>query len=483
VNADAETIPRGWTVAPLSEGCDINPAKPKPDTVPANVPVTFVPMSAVDADSGAITMPQQRPFAEVRRGFTSFRNGDVILAKITPCFENGKVAIASNLLNGLGFGSTEFHVLRSNGLVLPEYVYHFIRQEHFRREGAENMTGSVGQKRVPAGWVGNVEFPLPPLAEQKRIVAKVEELLVRVNAARARLAKAPALLKRFRQSVLAAACSGQLTADWRSGAADSNGLPDTWTETTLGGIIEGLKYGTSKKCDYGNKGVPVLRIPNIGDGHIDQTDLKYAELDDREFEQLRLRPGDVLMIRSNGSVALLGKAALVGKADKDFAYAGYLIRLRPNSTKIMPAFLNAVLSSFDVRLQIELPARSTSGVNNINSDEVRALTIPLPPLEEQQEIMSRLQRFTALADKIEARVQAATARVEKITQAILAKAFRGELVPTEAALARAENRPYEPAAALLARIRAQRDSITAESQATKRRCRGIQGIANSNNRE
>ena len=167
-------------------------------------------MPAVDADARAITKPQVRPFVEVRKGFTSFRDNDVIVAKITPCFENGKAAICRGLMNGLGFGSTEFHVLRSTGAALPEYVYYFTDQESFRDDGAANMTGSVGQKRVPVSWLASVEIPLPPLAEQRRIVAKVEELFGRLNSARERLAKVPTLVKRFRKAVLAAACSGQL---------------------------------------------------------------------------------------------------------------------------------------------------------------------------------------------------------------------------------------------------------------------------------
>jgi type I restriction enzyme S subunit len=133
--------------------------------------------------------------------------------------ENGKVAIARNLTNGLGFGSTEFHVLRSKGAIIPEYLFHYLRQEWFRRTAEAEMTGSVGQRRVPKEFLHNFLIPLPPLDEQKRIVAKVEELLARVNGTKERLAKVSAILKRFRQSVLAAACSGQLTGRARSWAA------------------------------------------------------------------------------------------------------------------------------------------------------------------------------------------------------------------------------------------------------------------------
>jgi type I restriction enzyme S subunit len=195
--------------------CQVNPAKAARDALPADAEVTFVPMPAVDADSGAITAPQVRAFGEVRKGFTSFRDGDVIMAKITPCMENGKAAIARGLRCGLGFGSTEFHVLRPSEAALPEFVYYFIRQESFRAAAEMEMTGSVGQKRVPAEFVQNARMPLPPLPEQVRIVARVAELSAHVDAARERLAKVPAILKRLRQTVLMAALSGRLTEDWR----------------------------------------------------------------------------------------------------------------------------------------------------------------------------------------------------------------------------------------------------------------------------
>ncbi len=115
-------VPEGWLLTTLSEVCEINPPKPPKNALSADAPVTFVPMPAVDEEKGAITAPQTRPFAEVRNGYTAFRENDVIMAKITPCMENGKAAIAQGLTNGLAFGSTEFHVLRSTGVVLPEML-------------------------------------------------------------------------------------------------------------------------------------------------------------------------------------------------------------------------------------------------------------------------------------------------------------------------------------------------------------------------
>ena len=160
-------LPEGWATEAIGDVLHVNPRKPPKDALPPDTPVTFVPMPAVDAESGAITAPQERPFAKVRSGFTSFRDDDVIVAKITPCMENGKAAIARSLANGFGFGSTEFHVLRPIGAMIPEYVYHFVRQKSFRKKAESNMSGSVGQKRVPADFVKSADLPVPPLAEQK----------------------------------------------------------------------------------------------------------------------------------------------------------------------------------------------------------------------------------------------------------------------------------------------------------------------------
>ncbi|MEK7732461.1 MAG: restriction endonuclease subunit S, partial [Planctomycetota bacterium] len=131
--------------------------------------VSFVPMSAVTAETASTTMGEERRYGEVSKGYTPFLDGDVLVAKITPCFENGKIAQAT-LTHRVGFGSTEFHVVRPHaGKADARYLLHFLRQERIRRDGERKMTGSAGQRRVPEYFLAGLEVPLPPLAEQRRI--------------------------------------------------------------------------------------------------------------------------------------------------------------------------------------------------------------------------------------------------------------------------------------------------------------------------
>jgi type I restriction enzyme S subunit len=223
------------------------------------------------------------------------------------------------------------------------------------------------------------------------------------------------------------------------------------------------------KCEKAEKGTPVLRVPNIARGILDLSDLKYAGLPPKESEALAVQEGDLIVCRTNGSLDLIGKAAVIPPLPRQHAFASYLIRLRLDKAKLLPNYFHAFLSGPAGRDQIEKRARTTAGQFNLNLDILRTLQLPLPPLTEQHEIVRRVEALFRLADAIKKRVAAATARSEKLVQAILAKAFRGELVPTEAELARREGRDYEPASALLERIRAERGHSRPAPTANARR--------------
>jgi type I restriction enzyme, S subunit len=151
----------------------------------------------------------------VKKGYTPFQREDVLFAKITPCMENGKMAVVPELHNGIGFGSTEFHVLRAYEGVGPNFLYYFVSSKSFRYDAEHNMTGAVGQKRVPTPYFEKCSIPLPPTNEQKRIVAKIEELFSELDKGIENLKTAREQLRVYRQAVLKHAFKGKLTAHWR----------------------------------------------------------------------------------------------------------------------------------------------------------------------------------------------------------------------------------------------------------------------------
>jgi type I restriction enzyme S subunit len=298
------------------------------------------------------------------------------------------------------------------------YLFYMFNNENFWPKGG------TGQPFVKSGVaLKEMRIPFPPIPQQKLIADKLDILLAKVKDAQSRLNTIPQILGRFRQSIFAAAFSGELTKEWR----DKNKIDAEWQEIKLGVVLSNLKYGTAKKCSREKKKHPVLRIPNVVQGYIDLNDLKYTDLDKKEHESLKLETGDILLIRSNGSVSLVGRTAVVTEKEKGMAYAGYLIRLRVKQDLIIPEFLQYQFQSYAMRLQIELPARSTSGVNNINSEEVRNLQIALPSLDEQKEVVRRLKSSFAFLEKNEQEFVKAKSYADKLESSILAKAFRGEL--------------------------------------------------------
>jgi type I restriction enzyme S subunit len=177
-------IHSGWRTVKLGEVCELNPRRPKLDRA-TSTPTTFVQMSAVAENGGGIVRPETRPFGQVSKGYTFFAEGDVIFAKITPCMQNGKHAIAGNLLDGIGFGSTEFHVFRPGGEIISEWILNFLLQPKVLTEATRHFTGAVGQQRVPENVLADMEIELPPVLEQRRIVARLRAQMAEVERARA----------------------------------------------------------------------------------------------------------------------------------------------------------------------------------------------------------------------------------------------------------------------------------------------------------
>lgn len=392
------------------------------------------------------------------------KKGDVLQARMK---DTNKALLIDQGLDGALFSTGFFQVRPYNNTYSSKLLYYYLFSNSFLNEKNDLCSGST-QSALNDMQAKKLYVPLPPLAEQYRIVDKIESLFSEVDSSIENLKIAKEQLKRYRQSVLKSAFDGKLTVAWRAANRDkletaetlmerikvereaayasksrkpkellpltSNEigelpeLPEGWSFVKLGAVIEEPKYGTSKKCDYETNGIGVLRIPNIADGVIDAQDLKFALFTDEEIDQYRLKSGDLLTIRSNGSVNLVGKTALVMPSDESYLYAGYLIRLRPYQVLADGKYLHYVLASHQLRKQIEQKAKSTSGVNNINTGEIQGLVIPFMQLEEQHQIVNEIESRLSEADMMEHTIDESLIKAEKMRQSILKKAFEGKLV-------------------------------------------------------
>lgn len=333
-----------------------------------------------------------------------------------------------------------------------------------------------GTRRLDSDMMKAWPIPLPPLAEQRRIVAAVERLLEKVESARERLERASKTTKQFRQAVLTAACSGRLTSDWRADNPDTRSVeeilrslgakplseesaaeevPASWRWVRFGDVLAELKNGLSTKPNQNPPGTPILRINAVRPCEVAFDDLRYLECSDAQTRDYALRERDLLFTRYNGSLELLGVCGMVRNIDgRTIVYPDKLMRVRFSSPEILPEYCEQFFSSPAARDRMIANAKSSAGQNGVSGSDVKSQPFALPPLDEQREIVRRAFALLSLADSIDQKAKAALRRVEVLTQAVLAKAFRGELVPTEAELALKEGRSYESASELLARLKA-----------------------------
>jgi len=367
--------------------------------------------------------------------------------------------------------------------------------------GAGLLVEKIAQttiQHLPLARFQTISLPLPPAAEQRRIVATIEEQLSRVEAGVQALKRVKKELVRYRASVLKAACEGQLVPteaalaraegrsyetasellgrilaerrtrwDRKKKYADPAGpdtpslpaLPKGWAWVSVAQITASLEYGSSSRTTKDSAGVPVLRMGNIQDGSLDLRELKYLPRSHREFPKLLLKSGDLLFNRTN-SAELVGKSAVYSGTPGVCSFASYLIRgrFREGSTSRFVAFF---LNSPHGRRWVASVVTQQVGQANVSGSKLAALAIPLPPLAEQHRIVAEVERRLSIADGVAATVEAALARAKRLRQSILKRAFEGRLVP--------QDPNDEPASALLDRIRSERAATAAGKPAPRRR--------------
>lgn len=303
-------------------------------------------------------------------------------------------------------------------------------------------------------------IPIASFPEQRRIVKKVEDLLARVNVAQQCFARAESTVKRLRQALIDAACRGDLTEEWRRNRRIDVG---SWRSRSFAQVICGLRNGVSPRPQLNPPGVPILRISAVRPGVVDVSDVRFLPDGDRWLPTFALADGDLLFTRYNGSLDLLGVCGVVSHLERKTIYPDKLIRVRLTAEAI-PEYICAHFSSSHARDELLSNAKSSAGQNGISGADLKKQQVVLPSLAEQAEIVSRLKFSFRTLERLKNRLHLSRISGESVATSILAKAFSGELVPTEAELARREGRSYEPATALLERIRAERERAHAKPQ-------------------
>jgi type I restriction enzyme S subunit len=437
-------LPEGWAETTLSEIATVNPKNGELNTLLSG----FIPMALAPTDFNGHLEFEEREWDEIKKKYTHFANGDVIFAKVTPCFENGKAAIVSDLPNGIGAGSSEFYVLRPlDKGISASYIFANIKSHEFMQTGAENMTGAVGLRRVPRKFVEGFKVNLPPQAEQKVIADKLDTLLAQVETTKARLDRIPQILKTFRQSVLAAAVSGKLTEEWRVNKQY------VIISEALGKLAKFIDYRgrTPKKTA---SGTPLITAKNIKPGFISREPREFIAEEDYDSWMTRGIPkyGDVLMTTE----APMGNVANID-IEESFALAQRAICLQFNEN-LNPYFVSIYMQASEFQKALNENATGST-VKGIKAALLKKIKIEFPPMGEQIEIVRRVEELFASADSIAQKTNQALDRVNNLTQSILAKAFRGELTADWRSqnfeLISGEN----SAKALLVKIKSEREAL------------------------
>ncbi|MCD5401458.1 restriction endonuclease subunit S [candidate division NPL-UPA2 bacterium] len=399
IRSPESELPPGWRWVRLGEVCEINPPRPKTFGRSPDASTTFVPMSAVDEKRGAVTRPEVVPYSKVSKGYTYFEENDVLFAKITPCMQNGKHVIAKHLIDGRGFGTTEFHVLRANSEILPEWIHFFIRQPYFLQEATAHFTGAVGQQRVPYSFLSDYLIPLPPIEEQKRIATKLQGLMQEVERARAACEKQLEAAKALPAAYLRQVFESEEAKKWERRRLGE------MCEVIMGQSPPGYTYNTE------GKGLPFY-----------QGKIEFGEVYLKSPSTWCIQPQKITELND----ILISVRAPVGPTNMcniECCIGRGLTALRPK---------NSIESWFVFYfLRLIEPEISKTGQGStfsaISKSQIQNVEIFFPSLLIQQRIAAELKEKMAEVEKLKAAIEKQLDTIKAVPQAILKKAFSGEL--------------------------------------------------------
>ncbi|MFG1713074.1 restriction endonuclease subunit S [Micromonospora sp. NPDC049203] len=485
-------LPVGWTAARLGDLVAINPRKfdqqPGDDDL-----ISLVPMAAVEAETGRMDVSQVVAYGEAKkRSLTPFQDGDVLFAKVTPCMENGKVAVAQHLESGRALGSTELFALRSEGGIDPHFLAYYLLWPSFRKTAQNSMTGAVGLRRVPRRYLENYLLPVPPLLEQRRIVAVLEGHLLRLACAEQALTQAMARQTQFVRSVHTFAVQGSGFGDALSGElfaeqlrrrrrevwlqANPSGdyrdpvLPDLslsppcppgWSILSLEAVtdpVRVIRYGILKPRVRSLGVVPYVEVKDLAGGSLSGKSLHLTSRElDEAFSGARIKPGDIVMA-VRGSYE---RSAIVPAEIPSANISRDVARIAPLDG-VDAGYLHNYLQSAFSQNYFKRHARGVA-VKGVNISTLRQLPVVVPPPERQAALVEDAAGQLLAIERLAVSLRVAKKRSRALRDSLMAQAFAGRLVP--------QDPDDEPATELLGRIRAERATAAPKQKARAARTR------------
>ncbi|MES2074275.1 MAG: type I restriction endonuclease subunit S [Pseudomonadota bacterium] len=425
-------VPAHWEVRRLCYAAALNPAVRA--GLPLSDEVSFLPMEAIGTD-GSISTDLTRLVSEVRSGYSYFEDGDVVFAKVTPCFENGKGGVMSGLIGGVGFGTTELTVLRPNTETDNRFINYLLQCDRFRLFGAGAMTGAGGLKRVPDEFTRNFAASWPVLLEQRMIATHLDRETARIDGLVSRKTRFIELLREKRQALITHAVTKGLDPNAPmkdSGVEWLGDVPAHWDVTRLK-FIANVQTGVAKGKDNAGRDtveVPYLRVANVQDGYLALDDVTTIEIPREDLARYRLQYGDVLM-NEGGDFDKLGRGH-IWKCEIDICiHQNHVFSVRP--TKISSAWLNTFTGSTFAQFYFMTRAKQSTNLASISSTNIMELPIVLPPESEQQELLEHFARETNRIDTLISTSESSIELLKERRSALITAAVTGQIDLREAA--------------------------------------------------
>ncbi|RQU72142.1 restriction endonuclease subunit S [Burkholderia cenocepacia] len=421
-------VPAHWKFKRLRVVAELNPSRSEIDDFERDEEVSFLPMEAI-GDDGSLNLERTRPIRQVETGYTYFRDGDVTLAKITPCFENGKGALMRGLQGGVGFGTTELIVVRPRPAhTSGEYLNWIFRSPGFRQQGEASMYGAGGQKRVPDDFVRNFAWAFPPLPEQTAIAAFLDRETSKINSLIAEQEKLLTLLTEKRQATISHAVTRGLSPDAPmkdSGVVWLGDVPAHWKVVPLAyryNIQLGKMLDSAKIT--GDHLRPYLRVFDVQWGYINTDELPVMDFDEDAREKFRLAPGDIL-VNEGGSYP--GRSAIWRGTLDECYYQKALHRLRPYSAETDTTQFFYYVLFWAAHHGVFSYGGNETTIEHLPAEKLRRYRFAFPPIEEQSQIATFLNVETAKLDALRAEAERAIDLLKERRSALIASAVTGKI--------------------------------------------------------